>query len=250
MEYPETHIDDLGGWKEGKTRTGSTVRIYVCPHCTTEYFARLDRVATVPVEVGMTEAWEKARRRADLKAEDKLFERLQNGIDPVACPECGQLSDEMLAEVRRRGTVSAGSLMGWRLNVGGLLCSFTVYALFAQRQFGNDTSTRIFVSAMACVAFVIGLVFLYLAYLQSEKKQRAKRLTVHSREVFRAARQAESLLMTRERSLAFLDRLSQDLEDEREKLASKPSDFAARRSDQLQRRLDALAELKQRLQPS
>ena len=84
------------------TAAGSTLRAVICEKCGGDYFYELSRVGvgsgTSPYYLNDSGA----QARADRRAQQKLDAALRASADPVPCPHCGWLQEQMVREVRRR----------------------------------------------------------------------------------------------------------------------------------------------------
>jgi len=73
-----------------------------CEKCDCAYRYQLVRrgkgAASAPYYIGM----ESGRRRAQANACQDAAKKLERGIEPVACPDCGWVQSNMVAEMRRR----------------------------------------------------------------------------------------------------------------------------------------------------
>jgi hypothetical protein len=90
------------GRRYSAAMTGSVVRRVKCEKCPCEYAYELVRrgtgSGTSPYLLNNAGAQDLAQKQASRR----LRKQLENGMDPVPCPDCGWYQVEMVAEIRRR----------------------------------------------------------------------------------------------------------------------------------------------------
>lgn len=140
---------------------GSETKIIVCEKCSHEYPVQVHRTGegvaqTAPV---IQLVLGSASHRAAEQAERSLAARLARGIEPVPCPRCRWLQNNMVNEIRRR---SYGPLL-W-LGAGGLILTiffFWIAILFETRCFDipMPQEGKVFLICLVCLGVVcIGLL--------------------------------------------------------------------------------------------
>lgn len=82
--------------------SGSVIKLVTCEQCNEEYAYRLIRrgQGTGSAVYGIGSG--AAKLRAEQGAAKALKKRLERGIDPVPCPDCGWIQETMVRELRRR----------------------------------------------------------------------------------------------------------------------------------------------------
>src|SRR5438874_2630964 len=82
--------------------TGSIVRDVTCEKCGCAYHYRLVRRGEGHGHSPYHLNNRGAERRAHDRAQRRLAKMLARDVDPVPCPDCGWIQQEMVHEVRRR----------------------------------------------------------------------------------------------------------------------------------------------------
>ncbi|HWE94554.1 MAG TPA: hypothetical protein VG269_11375 [Tepidisphaeraceae bacterium] len=138
---------------------GSALKDVTCEHCATAYHHEYRCIAEgkATSHYGINEAW--ARERALRSASHSVARGLRSGVAPVACPKCGGIQADMVADLRRRYR------RRWRMLgevIPGVLAVLWVGIFLFESNFFDDPlpeQAKIVLAVMGALAVACYLLF-------------------------------------------------------------------------------------------
>lgn len=143
--------------------TAEHVKTHVCENCQANYAYRMRRKAECPVNDILGFSSEKAKKKAEDEATERLTEKFRTEADAVACPKCGWYQHEMIAG-RKKLWFFVGVTPVFLTGVGVLVApAFMHYGVE-----GKPTTAWV-VSGIAIMALslVVGAIFSKVSYLNA-----------------------------------------------------------------------------------
>jgi hypothetical protein len=82
------------------TNSGSAPRAVICEQCNCKYFYQLTRTTRSSTNSPFRMLDERAQQVAEERAKESLKTALESDIDPVACPKCGWVQEDMVRAMK------------------------------------------------------------------------------------------------------------------------------------------------------